>query len=123
MIVVAPGRNGDLLCLSKREDLFIKDNMSRGDNTVRCDVVATVATMIRGVVDEDTECGAVVELVVRGGCEVGEAATPEHTKLVVGRVNAEEESKRCCGAGGAACSAVEEVCRCGQCLCPERQGS
>ena len=57
----------------------------------------------------------------RGGCEVGEAATPEDTKLVVGRIDAEEEGERRGGAGGATWTPVDEVCRRGQCLSPERQ--
>ena len=90
---------------------------------MRRDVVAAIATVVRGVADEYAERGVGVELVVHGGCEVGEAATLEHAKLVVGRFDAEEEGERCSGAGGATWPPVNEVCRRGQCLCPERQGS
>ena len=90
---------------------------------MRRDVVAAIATVVRGVADEYAERGAGVELVVRGGCEVGEAATPKQAKLVVGRFDAEEEGKWCIGAGGASGSSVDEVCRHGQCLYPECQGS
>ena len=108
---VAPGCCRGFLDCAEREVLFIKDNVTRGDHPVRRDVVAAIATVVRGVADEYTECGAGVELVVRGSCEVREAATPEHAKLVIGRFDAEEEGERCSGAGGATWPPVNDVCR------------
>lgn len=53
---------------------------------------------------------------------LGEAATPEDTKLVVGWIGAKQERERRSGACGATRPSVDEVCCCGQRLSPERQG-
>jgi hypothetical protein len=67
----------------ERKDLFIKDHVSRGDHTLCGDIVAAISSVIHGVADEDAKRGASVELMVHCCCEVGEAATPEHAKLVI----------------------------------------
>lgn len=96
--------------------------MSRGDHTSRRDVVATIPVVIRRVANEDADRRAGVELVFRGGCEVGDAATPEDTKLVVGWIGAKQERERRSGACGTTRPSVDEVCCRGQRLIPERQG-
>lgn len=73
--------------------------MSRCDDATGGDVVASVATVIGQVADEDTWCRAWSKLVCRDGDQVGEAPTPKHTEFVVGRRYAEEECVRCSGGG------------------------
>jgi hypothetical protein len=53
---------------------------------------------------------------------LGEAATPEDTKLVVGWIGAKQERERRSGAYGATRPSVDEVCCRGQRLSLERQG-
>ena len=57
----------------------------------------------------------------RSGDQVGEAATAEHAKLIVGGSNAEEELVGRRGACGAAWTAIDQVRRRLQSFSPERQ--
>jgi hypothetical protein len=95
--------------------------VTRGDHAAGADVVAAVASVIRRVPEEHARGGARGELVGRSGEQVGETATPEHTKLIVGGWNAEEELVWSRGARGAAGAAIEQVRRRLQSFSPERQ--
>ena len=58
---VAPGCCRGFLDCVEQEYLFIKDNVTRGDHPVHHDIVAAIATVVRGVADEYAERGAGVE--------------------------------------------------------------
>lgn len=65
------------------EDLLIKNNVTRGDNTVRLNIIAPIASIIRGVAEKDTCGGTSSELVRRGRGKFGEASAPEDAELII----------------------------------------
>jgi hypothetical protein len=103
--------------------VLVKDDMARSDHPSHRKVVAAIPTVIRWIADEDAEGRSGVELVFGGRRKVGEAVAPKDMQLVVGGLDAEEESKRRRGAGRSAGSAFDEVCCHGERLGLERQWS
>jgi hypothetical protein len=83
--------------------------MPRGVDAAGGEVVAAVAMVVCWVPDEGTWHGARHELVSRCCRRVGEAEGAEHTQLVVGGWDAEQELKWCLGGGGVAQSSIDEV--------------
>jgi hypothetical protein len=59
--------------------------MTRDEDPTRGEVITPVALVIRGVPEEDTECGPGSELVRSGGGGVRVARTPEDSKVIVPR--------------------------------------
>lgn len=76
--------------LPERERRFIEHDVARGEDTACRGLVATVATMIRRVAEEDAGHGAWAELVWRGGGHVGVAQRAEDAELGVVGWNAKE---------------------------------
>jgi len=107
----------------EREDVLDEGNMTRGVDTSRLDVIATVSAVVAGVAEEDARHGARTELVRRRWHDVGVAEAAEDTKLVVQRWCTEEELVWRHDTRGAARTPVDEVCRRVQGLRPKRTGS
>lgn len=105
--------------MPKREVSLDESDVSGGVDAARCDVVASVSSMVAGVAEEHARHGAWTELVGRGRGDVGVAEAAEHAKLVVAWRCAEEEVVRCQGTGCSTWAPVEEVRRRVQGLCPE----
>lgn len=129
VVGVTPGAQGTcgssrgVAGVAEREDVFVEDDVTRGDDASGGGVEAAVATVISRVPDEHARRRSGGEFVRRCRDQVGEAPAPEHLELVIRRWNTEEEGV---GGGGAGCMArapINQVhCR-GQGLRLERQGS
>jgi hypothetical protein len=63
------------------ENVLVKDNMTRDDDTVSEKVKALVPLAVRGVIEEKVASGAGEELVMSSGRGVGIAGTTKDSKV------------------------------------------
>jgi hypothetical protein len=63
------------------ENVLVKDNMTRDDDTVSEKVKALVPLAVRGVIEEKVASGAGEELVMSSGRGVGIASTTKDSKV------------------------------------------
>ena len=107
----------------EREDVLDEGNMTRGVDTSRLDVVATVSAVVAGVAEEDARHGARAEFVRGRWREVGVAEATEDAELIVEGWGAKEELVWRHGSSGAARAPVDDIRRRVQGLRPKRRGS
>jgi hypothetical protein len=93
--------------------------MTRDEDPTRGEVIAPVALVIRGIPEEDTECGPGSELVRSGGGGVRLARTPEDSKVIVPRRGPEKSVVWGGSRAGSGRKAVKEVGGGMQALSPE----
>jgi hypothetical protein len=96
-------------CGGEGEVRLVKHNMSGDKNPTRCEIIATVALMVRGVTKEHTTCRARCELVRSSGGKIRVARAPEDMKVSVCGRGTEESMVRSRNWGGSRSKTVNQV--------------
>lgn len=105
--------------MAEWERVIVEDDVAGSVHPPGFNVEASVAAVVGRVADEDACNGAWREL-VRCRCrEVGVAQASKHAEVTIMGRDAEQQLEQCRDAGGAARSAIDEVCCCGEGFCPK----